>query len=339
MNRVVLIILSGMLLTSFNKNPQTMEAAQSYRLVIHAGAGSMRTGMFTPEEEQLRRKGLATALDSGYAVLARGGTAVDAVEKAITMLEDAPYFNAGKGSVLTEQGRAEMDASIMEGAHLGAGSVASVTTIKNPIKGARAVMEKSKHVLLVADGAEKFAKSQGLEIVENKYFITPEQVSALGAQQRPKPKVEDSTKGAVQIPFEKYGTVGAVAIDVHGNLAAGTSTGGMMGKMHGRVGDSPIIGAGTYADNRTCAVSCTGWGEFFIKLAVAHDISAMMAYKGMSLKDAVAASLKKVADMNASGGVIAIDRKGNVVVDFNTPGMFRAYRNEAGENVVELYGH
>lgn len=325
-----------------NMNPQPLgEGTGGAVLVIHGGAGSMKPGSLTPEQDQQRRDALSMALDSGYSVLSRGGTSIDAIEASLSLLEDSPHFNAGKGSVLTEEGKVEMDASIMEGASLMAGSVASVTTIKNPIKAARAVMEKSKHVLLVGDGAEKFAALQKLDIVDNRYFITEEQVKALqeGKTHRAPKVAPDTVKGgALPIPFEKYGTVGAVALDSRGVLAAGTSTGGMMNKMHGRVGDSPIIGAGTYADNRTCAVSCTGWGEYFIKLSVAHDISALMAYKGMTVQEAVAEVLTKVAGMKASGGIIALDRKGNVAIDFNTDGMYRAYRNAAGENVVELYG-
>lgn len=341
--KTIICLAAATLLVSFRHNSSDMSTTGNpdVRLVIHGGAGSIVPGKLSQEQEQSHRATLSAALDSGYAVLERGGTSIDAVEACIALLEDSPYFNAGKGSVLTEQGKVEMDASIMEGTNLGAGAVASVTTIKNPIRAARAVMEKSKHVLLVGEGAENFAAVQQLEIMDNKYFITPEQVKAFneGKTHRSIVKPADTSKGgSLTVPFDKHGTVGAVAIDKYGNLAAGTSTGGMMNKMHGRVGDSPIIGAGTYADNRTCAVSCTGWGEFFIKLSVARDVSALMEYKGMSVQDAVAEVLKKVATMKATGGIIALDSKGNMAIDFNTAGMYRAYRNAAGENVVEMYG-
>ena len=340
MIRIITLCATCMIvLMSFQHNADiSHDGKEPYVLVIHGGAGSIRPGALSPEEEQVRTDVLNQALDLGYDILKKDGSAIDAVEASIAVLEDSPYFNAGKGSVLTEAGRCELDASIMNGSDLKAGAVASVTTIKNPIKAARAVMDSSKHVLLVGPGAEAFARQKQLDMVENSYFVTPKENENLKKHQQKLREADTSERGALPQTMDKYGTVGAVALDVNGNLAAGTSTGGMMNKMYGRVGDSPIIGAGTYADNNTCAVSCTGWGEYFIRLSVARDISAMMEYKGMSIQDAGAAALKKVADMSASGGVIAVDKNGNIVMDFNTAGMYRAYRNEKGVNVVEMYG-
>jgi beta-aspartyl-peptidase (threonine type) len=304
----------------------------------------------TPELEKHLREGLERALRAGYAVLQRvDGTSLDAVETAIRVLEDDPWFNAGKGAVFTHDGRNELDASIMEGRLKRAGAVASVTVVKNPISAARAVMEKSKHVLLVADGAEVFAREVGLEIVDPAYFYTDarwqelqndlrrEREAAGEKKSEPKAKQNGAAAGPLARSHERS-TVGAVAVDSAGNLAAGTSTGGMSNKRHGRVGDSPIIGAGTYADNRTCAVSCTGHGEFFIRYAAAHDIAALIEYKGLAVQEAADEVIcHKLKKAGGAGAAIALDAKGNFAMAHNTEGLYRAYVTAEGKISVMLY--
>ena len=304
---------------------------QNWVLVIHGGAGGT-VGQKMAEEVQLQYTTKMTeVLKAGAAVLSGGGTSMDAVETCIRMMEDSPLFNAGKGAVFTEEGKNEMDASIMDGKTLKAGAVAGVTTIKNPISAARAVMEKSKHVMLIDGGAEKFAKDQGLEIVDPSYFFTKQRwdefqkVHQLELNHKP-----DSAKG--------HGTVGAVALDSHGDLAAGTSTGGMTNKMKGRIGDSPVIGTGTYANNNTCAVSCTGHGEYFIRNVVAYDVSARMEYKGQNLPEAAGEVVNvKLKSQGAEGGLIAIDRNGNIAMPFNTALMFRGTIHPDGKIEVMIY--
>lgn len=317
---------------------------EKYVMVIHGGAGTITRKNMSPEKEAAYIAALTKALKTGYDVLKSGKTSLDAVEATIHIMEDSPLFNAGKGAVFTHDGKNEMDAAIMEGKTLMAGAVAGVTTIKNPISAARAVMEKSEHVMMVGPGAELFAKQAGVEIVDPKYFYTKERWD--GLQQAIK---EDSTKSVLDHgnkksmklgtinPDYKFGTVGAVALDKNGNLAAGTSTGGMTNKRYGRVGDSPIIGAGTYANNATAGISCTGWGEFYIRNVVAHDISAMMEYKNMSVADASRAVLDKVGKMGGDGGLIALDAKGNVSMPFNTEGMYRGTVTENGKIEVLIY--
>jgi beta-aspartyl-peptidase (threonine type) len=305
-------------------------AGHPWVLVIHGGAGGPPPGSMPPEKEKAYKEQLSRALQAGAAILRNGGSSLDAVETAIRFMEDSPYFNAGKGAVLTKEGVAEMDASIMDGKTLMAGAVAAVRTIKNPITAARMVMTHSPHVLLIDGGAEKFAKEQGLEIVSPSYFITQDRL-----EQWKKSKQSEERQKQDQ---KKPGTVGAVALDQSGNLAAGTSTGGMMNKMEGRVGDSPIIGAGTYANNGTCAVSCTGHGEFFIRNVVAYDISAMMEYRGMSLKEAADYEInEKLKSQGAEGGLIALDHEGHIAMPFNTHAMSRGYITSGGEMVVEVY--
>jgi beta-aspartyl-peptidase (threonine type) len=269
----------------------------------------------------------------GEGVLRTNGTSLDAVEAAIRVLEDSPVFNAGKGSVLTSAGTVEMDASIMDGVTKKAGAVASVKRIRNPITTARAVMEKSPHVMMVGDGAEAFAKEQGNRLMSPGYFITPfrkEQWEKEKRKTREKRTAEAEVRAAI-------GTVGAVALDGRGNLAAGTSTGGMLNKKFGRVGDSPIIGAGTYANNATCAVSATGHGEYFIRSVVAHDVSALMEYKGLSVRAASDEVIRKVGDLGGKGGFIALDRKGNIAMPFNTEGMFRGVIRANGEISIAVF--
>jgi len=301
---------------------------QKWVLVIHAGAGGT-AGQKMPEEMQEQYTGkLKQVLLAGGKVLSDGGTSLDAVETCIRMMEDSPLFNAGKGAVFTEEGKNELDASIMDGKTLKAGAVAGVTTIRNPISAARAVMEKSKHVLLIDGGAEKFAKEQGLEIVDPSYFYTKQRWDEL---QKAREQEQKAKPG-------EHGTVGAVALDTHGDLAAGTSTGGMTNKMKGRVGDSPVIGAGTYANNETCAVSCTGHGEYFIRNVVAYDVSARMQYKGSSLGEAANEIINvKLKAQNGEGGLIAVDKNGNIAMPFNTPLMFRGTITAEGKIKVEIY--
>jgi beta-aspartyl-peptidase (threonine type) len=244
------------------------------------------------------------------------------------VLEDNPLFNAGKGAVFTHEGTNELDASIMDGKSLKAGAVAAVKHIRNPISLARLVMEKSPHVMLEGDGAEAFAKRMGITFVDQKYFYTDERWQELQ---------KEKAKAALASDKDKHGTVGAVALDQAGNLAAGTSTGGTTNKQFGRIGDSPIIGAGTYANNHTCAVSCTGDGEYFIRSVVAHDISAMMEYKGMSVQEAAQTALDKVGRLGGTGGLIALDKNGNLTMPFNTSGMYRGAVSADGKITVEIY--
>ena len=315
-------------------------SAVRYRLVIHGGAGTILKSQMTPELEKQYRDKLLEALDTGYQILRRNGTSLDAVEHVIMMLEDDPLFNAGKGAVFTHEGTNELDASIMDGKTLKAGAVAAVKHIKNPIRLARLVMERSPHVMLVGDGAEAFAKTQGMELVSQEYFYTKKRWDQL---QKALTEEKDSA-GGTRRPYapdssdRKHGTVGCVALDRMGNLAAGTSTGGTTNKRFGRVGDSPIIGAGTYANNATCAVSATGTGEYFIRSVVAHDISALMEYAGMPLgKAAETVVMEKLPNMHGDGGIIAIDNKGNIAMPFNTSGMYRAYIDNGGKPVVKIY--
>lgn len=292
---------------------------QKTSLVIHGGAGTYKKEL-TSERERIIEEALNEALLEGNKILKHGGMALDAVECAVKLLEDSPYFNAGKGSVFSHDGTIEMDAAIMDGRNLAAGSVVFVTNIKNPISAARAVMEKTEHVMLVGPGAEIFAKSAGLEIVDPKYFFTQERWDSFQ-----KLKHKDETE-------LNLGTVGAVARDQHGNLAAATSTGGMNNKKFGRIGDSGIVGAGVYANNETCAVSCTGHGEYFIKLLTAYDISALMQYKNLDLEAATYEAIKsKMMQQGGSGGVIAVDSQGNISMKFSTETMFRGFIREDGE--------
>lgn len=334
----VLVFFSLISACDPGKMSQTPDVRKpSVSLVIHGGAGTIRKENMTPERQEAYHTALKQSLDAGYEVLAGGGTSLDAVVAAIAVMEDSPLFNAGKGAVFTYSGKNELDASIMDGSNLKAGAVAGVTTIKNPIKAAYAVMTASEHVMLAGRGAEEFAKDRGLEIVDPSYFLD----SARYQQYLNRRKAEGSENGAgIDQPSDekKFGTVGAVALDQYGNIAAGTSTGGMSDKKFGRVGDSPIIGAGTYANNKTCGVSSTGWGEYFIRLAVAHDISAMMEYAGVSLQEAAdSVIMKKLARLGGDGGVIAIDKDGNISMTFNTAGMYRGYIRAKGEAKTFLY--
>ncbi|WP_136482184.1 isoaspartyl peptidase/L-asparaginase family protein [Cognatitamlana onchidii] len=309
----------------------------TFSIVVHGGAGNIIKEQMSDSLEMVYRQELKEAIQVGYNILDTGGTSLDAVQKTINILEDSPLFNAGKGAVLTYDGINEHDASIMDGKTLNAGASAGTKTVKNPINLARAVMEQSPHVMLSGNGAELFAKEQGLNIVDPSYFLTKAKLNALkrikASDNSEVVSVYDQT-----ISDSKFGTVGCVALDKHGNLAAGTSTGGMTNKRWGRIGDSPIIGAGTYANNNTCAVSATGWGEFFIRGTVAHDISALMEYKGISLNEAARLVIQsKLTELGGDGGIIAIDKNGHVTTEFNTSGMFRASMNDKGDLYVAIF--
>ncbi len=294
----------------------------AYALVLHGGAGSMNFENLPEPGQAAYKASLDSALQLGLDLLEGGGSSIDAVEKVIRYLEDHPLYNAGKGAVFTSEGKNELDASIMTGWDLKAGAVAGVTNIKNPITAARAVMEKSDHVMLAGRGAEVFAAEEGLEIVDPSYFFTKKQFESL-----------QRSKG-----FDKSGTVGCVALDREGNLCAGTSTGGMTNKKYGRIGDSPVIGAGTYANNATCGVSGTGHGEFFMRWVVAYDISALMEYKGYDVESAAREVIeKKLVKVGGSGGVICLDHFGRAAMISNTSGMFRAYGNSKGERIVAIF--
>jgi L-asparaginase / beta-aspartyl-peptidase len=295
-----------------------------YTIVIHGGAGTINESM--PDSiKDAYYASLKKALNIGKEILANGGTSLDAVEKVLNYFEDDPKFNAGIGVVYTSAGTHELDASIMDGQDLSCGAVAGVERIAHPISLARLVMEKTPHILLAYSGAEEFAEKVGMKLVANSYFDTPERKKQLNDYMK---KFEPKENG--------HGTCGCVALDEYGNLAAGTSTGGMTGKMRGRIGDSPLIGDGTYADNNTCAVSCSGWGEKFIKHAVAFNISALMAYKGLSLKDAARQIILKVLQKD-DGGVIAVDKNGNYAMEFNTSGMFRGVATSDGRFEVKIW--
>lgn len=306
-------------------------AAQPTALVIHGGAGTISRDKLTPEREQAIRAALDRALDAGHAVLDAGGPALDAVAAAVVVLEDSPYFNAGKGAVFNADGVNELDSAIMDGSTRRAGAIAGVHGVRNPVQLARAVMEQSPHVMLVGEGAEAFATSIGMALVAPSYFRTEERWQQLQ-------DAKSRTSARVALPRSYYfGTVGAVALDASGRIAAATSTGGMTNKRWGRVGDAPIIGAGTWADTG-CGVSATGWGEFFIRLNVAADICARVAYRGDTLADAAdAVVMKRVPELGGDGGVIAMDAQGNIATPFNTSGMYRAWIRPDGSRGTAVY--
>ena len=330
------------LATLFSCSGQTMEeptemttptAKHEYAIVIHGGAGTILKKNMSDEKEAACLKALNEALDIGEAILKNGGTSLEAVEKTIMHMEDSPLFNAGKGAVFTNAGTNELDASVMDGATHNAGAVGGVKTVKNPIRAAIAVMKNSPHVMLTGEGADRFAAGQGLTIVDNSYFRTEQRRESL---QKMKNAEKNKKQGAVS-EEDKHGTVGCVALDKYGNIVAGTSTGGMTNKRWGRIGDSPIIGAGTYADNATCGVSCTGHGEYFIRYVVAYDVSARMAYLNEDLSTAADFIInKKLVEKGGSGGLIALDANGNIAMPFNTEGMYRGYARP-GERKVLIY--
>ena len=306
----------------------------TFSIAIHGGAGTLVKGMMTPELETKYKAALELALNTGYLVLENGGTATDAVEAAVIVLEDSPLFNAGKGSVFTANETHEMDAAIMDGKSLNAGAVSLITGIKNPVSLSRDVMEKSEHVFLAGEGAMEFAKDLNYKLEDPSYFYDEFrhnqwlEIKDTDSFQLDHAKKKDS----------KFGTVGAVACDAAGNIAAATSTGGMTNKKWGRVGDSPMIGAGNYANNKTCAISCTGSGEFFIRGVVGYDVACLMEHRNMSLKDASNEVInKRILEINGDGGLIAVDAKGNIAMPFNTEGMYRASKSSTGKEEISIY--
>ncbi len=341
MKKLSLLILVCLLILSCKKSTDSVEksipqTANKFAIVIHGGAGYQTRESVSKETDSLVRAKLSEAIKVGHDILKNGGTSLDAVEKTINILEDSPLFNAGKGAVFTNEETNELDASIMDGKTLNAGASAGTRIVKNPINLARAVMEDSPHVLLSGQGAEQFAKEQGLEIVEPSYFATE---ANLNRVRRIKERQAKKVASLMEEHSDfKFGTVGCVALDKNGNISAGTSTGGMTNKKWNRIGDSPIIGAGTYANNKTCGVSSTGHGEFFIRGAVAYDISALMEYKGLSLEEASKEVIqKKLPKLGGTGGIIALDKNGNITMEFNTPGMYRASMNDKGELYIGIY--
>lgn len=342
LKRLTLILIAAMSLslTACNNPTESSEEVQAsppIAIVIHGGAGTVTRSAMTPEREARIRASLQSALEAGYTHLQNGGSSLDAIVAAINIMEDEPEFNAGRGAVLNYEGIVELDASIMDGATGQAGAIAGASAadggIRYPIRAARAVMEHSPHVLLSGAGAETFAESQGLTFIESDWFITERRFKAWQSAQEAEAAV------ASHPPSRWYSTVGAVALDQQGNLAAGTSTGGMTNKRWGRIGDSPIIGAGTYANNETCGVSATGHGEFFIRHVVAYDICARVGYLGQSLKEAADTVVNEVlVNAGAAGGVIAMDRYGNIATPFNTEGMYRGYIDRDGNITIAMYG-
>ncbi len=353
MNRVLIFISFALFFACKEQPKETAETPivdaveelskteNTFGIVIHGGAGTILKKNMTAEKETAYKTKLEEAIKVGHTILKNGGTSLEAVEKTINILENSPLFNAGKGAVFTYDETNELDASIMDGSTLNAGAVAGVSTVKNPINLAREVMLNSPHVMLSGKGAEQFAKERNVEIVDPSYFHTEDRLKLL-RKIKDKPNHVDA-KSATSfydpaIKDSKFGTVGCAALDKHGNLAAGTSTGGMSAKKWNRIGDSPIIGAGTYANNTTCAVSSTGWGEYFIRGMVAYDISAMMEYKGISLQEASQEVIqKKLTALGGTGGIVAIDNKGNVSMEFNTAGMYRATMNANDELTIGIY--
>mgnify|MGYP001251367384 CR=1 FL=1 len=305
-----------------------------FSIAIHGGAGTLLKGQMIPEKETAYISGLQLAIDAGYEILATGGSALDAVTSAVIVLENNPLFNAGKGSVFTAKGHHEMDASIMEGKYLKAGAVSLISGIKNPILLARDVMEKSEHVFLAGEGALEFAKSLGYTQEEDSYFYNQFRYDQWQ-------EIKDSDHFQLDhsvLKESKFGTVGAVACDIFGNVAAATSTGGMTNKRWGRIGDSPMIGSGNYANNTTCAVSCTGSGEYFIRGVVAYDVSCLMEYKGMSLEDAANDVIhQRILKLGGDGGLIAVDSLGNIAMPFNTEGMYRGLKTSFGQEMIAIY--
>ncbi len=315
---------------------------QEFAIIIHGGAGTILKENITDSMEQAYKAALTEAIKTGYDILEQGGSSLEAVLRTINVMENSPLFNSAKGAVFTHEGKNELDASIMDGATRNAGAVAGVTRVKNPINLAYEVMVNSEHVLLSGTGAEAFAEERGVELVDPSYFFTQNRFDALQRSLAREKQDSISKASAFYDPFikdEKYGTVGCVALDKNGNLAAGTSTGGMNNKRYNRIGDSPIIGSGTYANNATCGVSSTGWGEYFIRGQVAYDISAQMEYAGKSLKDASKNVIQdKLTQLGGTGGIVALDHYGNPSMEFNTEGMYRAYMNDQGELILGIYG-
>ena len=346
-----LVLLCNLLLISCVEKSQTSQETKDkeenkYVMVIHGGAGTIEKALMTAEKEKAYTEALTAALQAGYDMIKEGKPSLDAVQASINIMENSPLFNAGKGAVFTHDGKNEMDASVMDGKTLMAGAVAGVTNIKNPINAARAVMEKSEHVMMVGNGAELFAAANGCDTVSPDYFFTQERYDQLQRTIAESEKgraaynnfdPRDSKISGVSESDKKFGTVGAVALDKNGNLAAGTSTGGMTNKKYGRVGDAPIIGAGTYCNNLTAGISSTGWGEFYIREVAAHRLSSLMELKGLSVQDAAKQVIEEIGKMGGDGGIIALDKSGRVAMEFNTSGMYRGTVDENGKISIEIY--
>ena len=333
--------MKKLLLASIVTLSMMMSAQKKYVLVIHGGAGTILKSNMTTEKENAYKAKLTEALKAGYAEIQKGNTSIDAVAASIMIMEDSPLFNAGKGAVFTADGKNELDASIMYGKDKSAGAIAGIHTIKNPIKTAIAVMQKSEHVMLSGVGAEQFAKDQNLEIVDPKYFWTKDRWE--GLQKLKQKEQSSSTKKVSQNTLpesyeidQKFGTVGAVALDKIGNITAGTSTGGMTNKKYGRIGDAPIIGAGTYANSQV-GISATGWGEYFIRATAARTIAAKMEFQNKDVKTASQETIDEIEKMGGDGGLIALDKDGNMAMPFNTAGMYRGAITEDGEILIEIY--
>ena len=337
-----LALVAGITLASCQQ-PQAQNKATKYVMVIHGGAGTIEKSSMTPEKEKAYTEALTLALQSGYNLLQEGKSSLDAVQATINVMENSPLFNAGKGAVFTHDGKNELDASIMDGETLKAGAVTGITTIKNPINAARAVMEKSEHVMMMGRGAEQFAAMNGCDTVPPSYFFTQERWDQL--QRAIKQEKGDNTAfdprrskiSGVSDADKKFGTVGAVALDKKGNLAAGTSTGGMTNKKYGRIGDSPIIGAGTYCNNATAGISCTGWGEYYIREVAANRMSSLMELKNLPVQDAARQVIEEIGKMGGDGGIIGLDKSGNIAMEFNTSGMYRGTVDENGKISIYIY--
>jgi L-asparaginase / beta-aspartyl-peptidase len=320
-------------------NSWATEKGVKFRLVIHGGAGALKKEMMTPEKEAEYRQALSESLQAGYEILSKGGSALDAVMASVKVMEDSPLFNAGKGAVFNHDGINELDAAIMDGRTLAAGAVGGVTTLKNPIIGAYLVMTKSNHVMLVGKGADQFAAANGAETVSPDYYFTEQRWKELQEAKEKEAKETEKKPGdhsELQLD-EKYGTVGVVGLDESGSLAAGTSTGGLTNKRFGRIGDSPIIGAGTYADNESCAISATGTGEMFIRAVAAHEVAGLVKYKGLSVSQAAQTVLDKIKTLGGTGGLIVLDRNGNYTMQFNTSGMYRGTIGPDGKPETAIY--
>ncbi len=351
--KAIKLLLVSLLLISFsckkekNTESETQNSAietstpteKHFAIVIHGGAGTIKKTNMTPEQENAYREKLQEAINTGYTILENGGTSLDAIQRTINIMEDSPLFNAGKGAVFNSLGKNEMDASIMDGNTLNCGAVAGVKHIKNPINAARMVMDRTRHVLLSGKGAEDFAKQFDIVFVEDSYFYTKKRFQQLQkSQEKNKVQLDHAflnTKNLID--DHKFGTVGAVALDKNGNIAAATSTGGLTNKKYGRIGDSPIIGAGTYANNKTCGISCTGTGEYFIRTLAAHEASNLMQYKELSLQKSLENVIQQIGNLGGHGGMVGLDYKGTIAWSFNTEGMYRAYKKSNGENVVKFY--
>lgn len=341
MKYYISVLIVSVFLFGCSKSEVKIEESTPFAIVIHGGSGNISLENLSETKQTEYKAMLKKALNRGYEILQQGGSSIDAVQQTIIILEDSPLFNAGRGSVFDSDGNNSMDSSIMDGKTLNSGACAGVTNVKNPILLARKVMDNTKHVLLSGKGAEIFAEQNDLSFKNDAYFYTKRQADYLLRVQKTERLKKLQISDTISLPKEsmsKYGTVGCVALDKNGNIAAGTSTGGLVNKKYGRIGDSPLIGAGTYANNSTCGVSCTGVGEYFIRTLAAHEVSSLIKYKKLSIKEAVKIVIYRDIDsLGGHGGIIALDNKGNIAWNFNTKGMFRAYKKSTGENELKIF--